>query len=490
VALLHRNRPDKKQLGGKNQNLLLDSWKEFISEGFFAASLSKIVAEKLRENVMGNNTMGEVMSNVGAIAGGLASSTTVSDTSFMVSLGKFGFDLMCELEDKHFYSKLYFDCKDVADIGEMAYERLCESQSRNSAKLSQPALKKQRLCNSVQSKPQPQPWMGPLMQPSCQSTPCEKNFTNYVEQINKIGILCVQKEEIGGTLNDPVLKLSYVLPLYSPTTGSVTSEAPIIYTVARNSSLNNECKCPLAVEARRMLSQNVPGYHDNKCHHERLLDSAAFNNASLSVKCRKKSGHFIVFDNKVATNSDTFIHVYVFSDKLSGRKKGSIVTVTPGNLTCSVCHNGQKQRIGDSNLCPHAELIDEEVLIGNTSCNELDDSSLIRKVFYCQRSGSKELLTFDTEKSIYVYDSLSSRNEDDQMRLGILPRPVPLNIDDVKEESGHISKLREATLPSSANHAYHSDFSVRLSEPIPSICAPCGQPYFNDEVKSLLLHSL
>jgi hypothetical protein len=168
-----------------------------------------------------------------------------------------------------------------------------------------------------------------------------------------------------------------MLPLYYPTTGAVvSSEAPILYSVVQNSTIyNNECQCPLAVEARRMMmSKDSPGLEDNICHHERLFQLGALDMVEPKLNQENKGEEQFLIYETASIISDTHLHVYVFSDIESGRKKEAIATITPENVTCSTCHNGEKQILGDLNNCPHAQII-SKVIVSETPVDR------IRKMF-------------------------------------------------------------------------------------------------------------
>jgi hypothetical protein len=210
--------------------------------------------------------------------------------------------------------------------------------------------------------------------------------------------------------------------MYDPVTGKVLDITPTLLRVDPDGK--TKCNCSIAAKARLYLKKDEPGYEDNICYHERLV--AAGVKFDLRPPERSKHSYYSICG--IADLNSTKLHVYCYSDQDSGREKESILTMTPGNVTCGVCHTGAKQAVGESKTCPHATLIwgvinTEEELVG--------DAYYIKYVYNIKKKEKVPTIKFDIASGLWKSDSLSAHIEDELFkRFNIPPHPVPKSIDD------------------------------------------------------------
>jgi hypothetical protein len=124
------------------------AFSEFISGDFFtstrgASTMSNIIVKKYKEKVEGSAIDGNLMSNIGTISRCLTLSSTVSDTSFLISLGKFGIDQLCEFARTHMF-KQYLTVDDVVELAESLVARLFVPKLSKDDFRNPPPLKKMR----------------------------------------------------------------------------------------------------------------------------------------------------------------------------------------------------------------------------------------------------------------------------------------------------------------------------------------------------------
>lgn len=91
-----------------------------------------------------------------------------------------------------------------------------------------------------------------------------------------------------------------------------------------------------AAKARLFIKNDAPGYEGKICFHERLVQ-AEIKFDLLPPPEPSNASYYMVCGTPDVNNNK--LHIYCYSGEDSGREKEYMLTITPGSVTCVVCHS-------------------------------------------------------------------------------------------------------------------------------------------------------
>lgn len=297
-----------------------------------------------------------------------------------------------------------------------------------------------------------------------------RNSMSYDQSAARIK--CVFDEHDGEGLRNWV----YSMPNFD-LDGLPTKGPPVL--VRHSDRRRTSCRCPAALEASRPRPRGSRA-PPPACLHGGILSTGETLQFLKALPCQPSpaltsEGGYIIdvtqsnSDNEVTpSGSDTkHMHVCILAHDAAGisRNELAVATLTPGLLSCSVCHDKRKHEVRSKAACPHAKfcctIIDANLEV------EAMDSDLFRINEILSRTliPTTGATTFNVEKGIYEHYSLSDENEKaNEVNIGVAPVNVEYSLSDIQPEGCQIGG--RAHLPQDAS------VPITLIEPIPSMQTP------------------
>lgn len=296
-------------------------------------------------------------------------------------------------------------------------------------------------------------------------------LNNYVRQSmsndkTKTRILCVRDEPDGFGLRNRV----YSMPAYNRG-GEPTDGPPVL---VRNLGMHGAfCRCAAALEVLPPVTRDCCE-PPPACLHEELLARKVSAHFLKALPCQpshalQSDGGYVI--NVTPENlCENHMHVCVFANGALGlcRDQLSVVTLTPGKMTCSICHDQRKFEVRSKAACPHMKCC-IDIIDANSEVEPVDaDVALMNGVLNRTSSPNTDSTTFRPEEGIYHFPSLSDTNEkDNEIRTGVKCENVEISLKQIKPEGCQLGG--PAHIPREETEINEP---MDFFEPIPSVQSP------------------